>query len=42
MNLKKPFLIMSILNVVVLAAAVLATAYGLSDLELFTKKNRTK
>lgn len=33
---------MSILNIIILAAAVVATAYGLSDLELFTKKNRTK
>ena len=42
MNLKKPFLIMSILNIIILAAAALATAYGLSDLELFTKKHRIK
>lgn len=33
---------MSILNIIILAAAVVATAYGLSDLELFTKKNRMK
>jgi hypothetical protein len=30
------------MSIVVIIAAVLATAYGLSDLELFTKKNRTK
>ena len=33
---------MSIVNILILAAAVLATAYGLSELELFTKKHRTK
>lgn len=31
-----------IINIVIITAAVVATAYGLSDLELFTKKNRTK
>jgi len=30
------------MSVAIIIAAVLATAYGLSDLELFTKKNRTK
>lgn len=33
---------MSILNIIILAAAVVATAYGLSDLELFPRKTRTK
>lgn len=30
------------MSIVVIIAAVLATAYGLSDLELFTRKTRTK
>lgn len=30
------------MSIAIITAAVLATAYGLSDLELFTKKHRTK
>ena len=30
------------MSIAIIIAAVLATAYGLSDLELFTKKHRTK
>lgn len=33
---------MSILNIIILAAAAVATAYGLSELELFNRKTRTK
>ena len=31
-----------IINIVIITAAVVATAYGLSDLELFTKKTKVK